>query len=110
MQTKCQIRGMSASSQATVCWTFCLSVPVSPAIFEIQLYQTGHSACFTSPIPQMIKENCLPCHVIVQEMEPGRTKVAAVDPLASMQAVQNSSLNEVPREVQGKMKNGMALV
>ena len=31
----------------------------------------------------------LPCSVIVQELAPGRVEVAAIDPLASMAAVQN---------------------
>ena len=32
----------------------------------------------------------LPCNVIVQEMAPGEVEVAAVDPVASMQAVENA--------------------
>src|SRR4030043_2473002 len=31
----------------------------------------------------------LPCNVIVQELADGKTEVAAVDPLASMQAIEN---------------------
>ncbi|MEX0685390.1 MAG: DUF302 domain-containing protein [Balneolales bacterium] len=34
----------------------------------------------------------LPCNVIVEEHEDGRVEVSAVDPLASMQAIQNSEL------------------
>jgi uncharacterized protein (DUF302 family) len=40
----------------------------------------------------------LPCNVIVQETD-GGTEVAAIDPLASMQAVDNESLAEVGRKV-----------
>ena len=36
----------------------------------------------------------LPCNVIVQEGEGGQVEIAAIDPLASMQAVQNKSLND----------------
>jgi uncharacterized protein (DUF302 family) len=46
----------------------------------------------------------LPCNVIVQELSKGQVEVAAIDPVASMQAVQNPSLREVAAEVQGKLK------
>ena len=45
----------------------------------------------------------LPCSVIVQEVE-GGVEVAAVDPMASMQAVQNEQLAEVAAQVQAKLK------
>lgn len=46
----------------------------------------------------------LPCNVIVQEHENGEVEVSAVDPVASMQAVQNDSLGEVAQKVQGLLK------
>ncbi len=46
----------------------------------------------------------LPCNVIVQEISAGQVEVAAIDPVASMQAVKNPSLGEVAVEVQGKLK------
>jgi uncharacterized protein (DUF302 family) len=46
----------------------------------------------------------LPCNVIVQEHAEGRVEVAAVDPLASMQAVQNPQLGTVGLEVRNKLK------
>jgi uncharacterized protein (DUF302 family) len=46
----------------------------------------------------------LPCNVIVQELSKGQVEVAAIDPIASMQAVENPSLREVAAEVQGKLK------
>lgn len=46
----------------------------------------------------------LPCNVIVEEHEVGQVEVAAVDPMASMQAVENSSLNDIAKEVQAKLK------
>ena len=42
----------------------------------------------------------LPCNVIVQEHAPDRIEVSAIDPVASMQAVQNPSLGQVATEVQ----------
>jgi uncharacterized protein (DUF302 family) len=46
----------------------------------------------------------LPCNVIVQELAPGQVEVAAIDPLASMQAVQNPELGTVGLEVRNKLK------
>ena len=46
----------------------------------------------------------LPCNVIVQEVENDKTEVSAVDPIASMQAIQNPNLGEVATEVQAKLK------
>lgn len=46
----------------------------------------------------------LPCNVIVQEREPGKVEVSAVDPVASMQAIENENLGEVAAEVRGRLK------
>ncbi len=46
----------------------------------------------------------LPCNVVVQERADGKIEVAAIDPVASMQAVQNPQLQEVAREVQNMLK------
>jgi len=46
----------------------------------------------------------LPCNVIVQEIDEGQIEVAAIDPVASMQAVANPALKEVAEEVQAKLK------
>ena len=46
----------------------------------------------------------LPCNVIVQEIAEGKIEVAAIDPIASMQAIQNSDLHEVADQVQKKLK------
>lgn len=45
----------------------------------------------------------LPCNLIVQEIAPGRCEVAAVDPVASMQAVGNPGLLEFAATVRGKL-------
>lgn len=47
----------------------------------------------------------LPCNVIVQETKDGKVEVAAVDPMASMMAIENPSLGEVAAEVQSMLKN-----
>jgi uncharacterized protein (DUF302 family) len=46
----------------------------------------------------------LPCNVIVEENSDGKVEVSAVDPIASMQAVQNESLGSVAVEVRDKLK------
>ncbi len=46
----------------------------------------------------------LPCNVIVIEQAPGQVEVAAVDPIASMQAVNNPNLGKVASEVQRRLK------
>ena len=47
----------------------------------------------------------LPCNVVVQEFNDGRVEIAAIDPIASMQAIQNAELGEVAIMVQQKLKN-----
>lgn len=46
----------------------------------------------------------LPCNVVVQEHEPHRIEVSAVDPVASMQAIENESLGAVAMEVRQLLK------
>ena len=46
----------------------------------------------------------LPCNVIVQELESGEVEVAAIDPIASMQAVQRPELQETAIEVRDKIQ------
>lgn len=46
----------------------------------------------------------LPCNVIVQEKVPGQIEVSAVDPAASMQAVENDKLAEIATEIRDRLK------
>jgi len=46
----------------------------------------------------------LPCNVIVQDAGNGQVEVAAVDPAASMQAIENKGLEEIAAAVRGKLK------
>lgn len=46
----------------------------------------------------------LPCNVIVQELAPGRVEAAAIDPVASMAAIENPALLEKARIVRGKLE------
>ncbi len=46
----------------------------------------------------------LPCNVVVYEGERGETVVAAVDPVASMRAVENMGLETTAQEVRRKLQ------
>ena len=46
----------------------------------------------------------LPCNVIVQELAEGNVEVAAIDPIASMQAIRNPKLQGVAEQVQAKLR------
>ncbi len=46
----------------------------------------------------------LPCNVIVQQHQGGGVEVSAVDPVASMQAIDNPALAGVANEVRAKLK------
>lgn len=46
----------------------------------------------------------LPCNVIVQESADGSIEVAAVDPVASMSAIENPKLMDIAAEIQQKLK------
>jgi uncharacterized protein (DUF302 family) len=52
----------------------------------------------------------LPCNVVVQEAENGKTLVSAVDPVASMQAVENNSLGQVAEQVKTKLQKVIASI
>ena len=45
----------------------------------------------------------LPCNVIIQERSKGKVEVSAVDPIASMKAVENSQLKKIAEQVQAKL-------
>jgi hypothetical protein len=50
----------------------------------------------------------LPCSVIVQELQNNEIEVAAVDPVASMMAIENHSLVEIAAEIK-KTRTGYCL-
>ena len=45
----------------------------------------------------------LPCNVVVQAREDGSSEVAAIDPVASMQAIENPQLAEAASEVRQRL-------
>jgi uncharacterized protein (DUF302 family) len=47
----------------------------------------------------------LPCNVIVQQLDDNHVEIAAVDPFAFMQAIENEELNEIAKTVKGKLEN-----
>ena len=50
----------------------------------------------------------LPCNVVVQDLGEGRTEVAAIDPVASMQAIDNPRLKQAAERVQALLKKVIA--
>lgn len=47
----------------------------------------------------------LPCNVVLQEKNDRQTEVAVIDPVASMQAVNNKELEPTASEIQSKLKD-----
>lgn len=47
----------------------------------------------------------LPCHVIVQEIDKGKVKISAIDPIAPMSAVANPKLEPIGMRVQSILKS-----
>jgi len=52
----------------------------------------------------------LPCNVLIIDQGHGKIEVAAVNPIASMQAIENPELGSLALEVQGKLKNVVKLL
>ncbi|UGU14688.1 DUF302 domain-containing protein [Sinomicrobium kalidii] len=46
----------------------------------------------------------LPCNVVVQEKTPGVVEIAVVDPVVSMQGIENVSLSVIAGEVRSKLR------
>lgn len=46
----------------------------------------------------------LPCNVLVQEKENGEVEIAAINPLSSIGAVENTQLQSLAKEVSDKLK------
>ena len=46
----------------------------------------------------------LPCNVILQQLDDGKVEVSAVDPIASMQAIENPALGSIATEVREKLQ------
>lgn len=52
----------------------------------------------------------LPCNVVIQQRKTEDVEVAAIDPVASMLAIDNLKLKEAAREVSEKLKRAVALI
>lgn len=46
----------------------------------------------------------LPCNVVVQDIDGGRMEVVAIDPVASMQAIDNPRLKQVAEQVRTRLR------
>jgi len=52
----------------------------------------------------------LPCNVVVQQTGPDTVEVAAIDPVASMQAIDNAALKKAAKAVREKLSRGIERV
>lgn len=50
----------------------------------------------------------LPCNVVVRDAGNGQTEVAAIDPVASMQAIDNPALKRAAEQVRMKLERVVA--
>ena len=50
----------------------------------------------------------LPCNVVVRDAGNGQTEVAAIDPVASMQAIDNPALKQAAGQVRSKLEKVIA--
>lgn len=46
----------------------------------------------------------LPCNVVVQEMDSNKIEVAAINPLASMMAIENDQLKKIAGDIKAKLE------
>ena len=49
----------------------------------------------------------LPCNVIVQELDNNEIEIAAVDPVASMMAIENPNLTGIAGEIKEKLERAI---
>jgi uncharacterized protein (DUF302 family) len=52
----------------------------------------------------------LPCNVIVQQTDDGKVEIAAINPVASMQAIENPALTRAASAVLDKLSRVIALL
>ena len=50
----------------------------------------------------------LPCNVILQQLQNGQIEVSAVNPTASMQAIDNEDLADIAKQIEEKLKKVIA--
>ena len=63
-------------------------------------------------MPKLILESkvgtMMPCNVVVRDEGNGQTEVAAIDPVASMQAIDNPELKRAAEQVRAKLERVVA--
>ena len=52
----------------------------------------------------------LPCNVVVRDDGNGKTEIAAIDPVASMQAIDNPALKKAAQQVRAKLERVVAAI
>ena len=49
----------------------------------------------------------LPCNVVVQDLGSGKVEIAAIDPVASMMAIDNPQLTRAAEQVREKLRRAV---
>jgi uncharacterized protein (DUF302 family) len=52
----------------------------------------------------------LPCNVKVQQRDDNQVEISAVNPIASMQAIENKELSEIAKTVKEKLENVISII
>lgn len=52
----------------------------------------------------------LPCNIIIQQLDKNVVEVAAIDPFASMMAVENNELTELAKKVKAKLEKAISII
>ncbi len=52
----------------------------------------------------------LPCNVVVQDAEEGKTKIAVVNPVSAIQGVDNDEMGDIAKQIQAKLKSALEKV
>jgi uncharacterized protein (DUF302 family) len=52
----------------------------------------------------------LPCNIIIQQLDENQIEVAAIDPVASLLAVDNEELSELAMTIKEKLQNAISMI
>jgi uncharacterized protein (DUF302 family) len=100
-------RGFGVLSEIDVAQTLKAKLGVEMASYRI-LGACNPEYAYAALQLEPLVGTMLPCNVIVREEAPGHVEVAAIDPIASMKAIENKALHDVAREVRAMLQEAVA--